>query len=279
MRIRNRSPSPGVVGCSSSLVAPVAAADCQTTGHRHGVAMRRLLSPFRVFIACALVVATPVSPLQPDTAPRRVTIQQDPPGSAHSYRFDSADSKGRPVTWRPCSRVAIVLNPVGAPSWAEAALRGAIADVRARSGVRLSYAGRSTAVPKANWGQAGHLSDGYWRPVLVAWVEASSPHLVPGSSATTTSVMTRTAEGLTRRVAGLITVNREHNPLYPTSAQVGWSLRLLLQHELGHLVGLDHVADPTQLMYPQAGHTRGWGAGDLSGLRKLGSTRCDVSEG
>ena len=44
-------------------------------------------------------------------------------------------------------------------------------------------------------------------------------------------------------------------------------------HEVGHLVGLDHVDDPTQLMYRSTVTTE-LGAGDRSGLAILGNTPC-----
>lgn len=52
-------------------------------------------------------------------------------------------------------------------------------------------------------------------------------------------------------------------------------VRAVIEHELGHLVGLDHVADPTQLMNPD--RVRGqvpFGAGDLTGLALLGRGNC-----
>jgi hypothetical protein len=48
----------------------------------------------------------------------------------------------------------------------------------------------------------------------------------------------------------------------------------LYMHELAHVMGLDHVAsDATQVMHPtlNAANTSGaWGAGDVSGLRRVG---------
>jgi hypothetical protein len=44
-------------------------------------------------------------------------------------------------------------------------------------------------------------------------------------------------------------------------------------HELGHALGLDHVDDEAELMYPYAGRLDGYGNGDLAGLRTLG-IRC-----
>ena len=52
-------------------------------------------------------------------------------------------------------------------------------------------------------------------------------------------------------------------------------VRSIIQHEIAHLVGLDHVEDRGQLMYPvtQSGVT-GFAAGDLEGLAALGRGNC-----
>jgi len=49
----------------------------------------------------------------------------------------------------------------------------------------------------------------------------------------------------------------------------------VIQHELGHVLGLGHVQDRTQLMYEhgQSGVTT-YAAGDLAGLAKLGQGKC-----
>jgi predicted Zn-dependent protease len=46
-------------------------------------------------------------------------------------------------------------------------------------------------------------------------------------------------------------------------------------HEFGHLVGLDHTADPSQVMYSEAQfNVQDYGPGDLRGLAQLGRQAC-----
>ena len=48
----------------------------------------------------------------------------------------------------------------------------------------------------------------------------------------------------------------------------------VILHELGHVMGLEHVDDPAQLMYPEIGTAEGLAAGDLNGLYELGHAQC-----
>lgn len=50
--------------------------------------------------------------------------------------------------------------------------------------------------------------------------------------------------------------------------------RAILLHELAHLVGLDHVAYPDQLMNSANTGQVSFGPGDLAGLAKLGQGTC-----
>jgi Matrixin len=75
-----------------------------------------------------------------------------------------------------------------------------------------------------------------------------------------------------------------------SSASVGWAFaslqpkgdvkaedigRVIVLHELGHLVGLGHVEDPTQVMYPSSSYeVTSLAPGDINGLAKLGRGDC-----
>ena len=51
----------------------------------------------------------------------------------------------------------------------------------------------------------------------------------------------------------------------------------VLRHELGHVVGLDHVDDPRQLMYPWSVGVVTYQDGDRAGLAELGQGACTRS--
>lgn len=53
------------------------------------------------------------------------------------------------------------------------------------------------------------------------------------------------------------------------------SVQAIILHEVGHLLGLAHVNDPTQLMYARGSLATDYALGDLAGLGRLGATTCD----
>nr|WP_255633411.1 matrixin family metalloprotease [Demequina sp. TTPB684] len=51
--------------------------------------------------------------------------------------------------------------------------------------------------------------------------------------------------------------------------------KALVMHELAHVVGLDHVNDESELMFPAVTSTVTWGPGDLAGLAAAGAGQCE----
>lgn len=62
----------------------------------------------------------------------------------------------------------------------------------------------------------------------------------------------------------------------PATQRPADPLRALYMHEFGHALGLEHVDDRAQLMYPQVSSTRPdvYASGDRAGLQALGSQAC-----
>ena len=53
-----------------------------------------------------------------------------------------------------------------------------------------------------------------------------------------------------------------------------WQAQAIVLHELGHLVGLNHVNDTSRLMAPRNNGQLMFATGDLEGLRRLGVGPC-----
>ena len=52
------------------------------------------------------------------------------------------------------------------------------------------------------------------------------------------------------------------------------NMQAIVDHEFGHVVGLDHVSDPGELMYQSNVGMTDYGPGDLEGMARLGSIPC-----
>jgi hypothetical protein len=114
-----------------------------------------------------------------------------------------------------------------------------------------------------------------WAPVLIAWVtEEEDPDFGVDVAGTAGPQRVGRPDGAFTYVTG--EVHLDPQALGAMARTAGEPLaRAVILHELGHLVGLAHVKDPTQIMFPRAQQgVVAFGAGDLRGLAALGSGRC-----
>ena len=144
------------------------------------------------------------------------------------------------------------------------------------TGLRLEYAGTSSARPR--WGEgrvelgAGALSDP--DPVLVTFADADEvPQLEGRVAGVGGSVMVERA-GWRRYLTGQVTLDRDAFAELEDRPDGDTVAAAITLHEFGHLVGLDHVDDPRELMHATTTTQRDLGPGDLRGLRALGQGRC-----
>jgi hypothetical protein len=84
-----------------------------------------------------------------------------------------------------------------------------------------------------------------------------------------------TRAGRTVYVSGSVTLDSQDVGELAAAPATRATAQGVVTHEFAHLVGLDHVDDPTQLMYPTTSVTRSTlASGDLAGLAALGSGEC-----
>jgi hypothetical protein len=193
--------------------------------------------------------------------------------SAHtvaSYAWSVTEPSGDPVTWSTCT-IDFQINPAGAPDGALEDVLAAAERIQAASGITLNYLGTTDTAPAREWVTRAPL-DGS-RPVLVAWVDPESGLLNADNGGKTTLGHIGTP-GQQHFMAGLIvfnaTLDARRDPGFTHPRARG----AVYQHEFAHLVGLGHVDDTDQLMYPHNGYRIDLGAGDLAGLAEIGARTC-----
>jgi hypothetical protein len=155
-------------------------------------------------------------------------------------------------------------------------LHAAIAEISAATGLKFVQAPDTHAVPWGNGADLDNTTDGLFPPVLVDWATEKeySPLTGHGGVASPFAfVVTNWPKPIAHQyVSGQVTLSAD---VFRTLAGHGAvdAERGLLVHEFGHLVGLGHVNDSTEIMNPTVIVTRP-GPGDLQALAEAGSGRC-----
>jgi hypothetical protein len=192
------------------------------------------------------------------------------------------NKNGSVTRWNPCDGVIHVrINPAQGGTGALTDATSALAALGKATGLSFAVDGTTTFVPttanaggqpaaiviawaapgtgagKSNYYSAGAVGEGGWR----------SSGVSNNGGATWTWKITQ----------GFVVVD-------PTVKLAGGfgngqTRGALLLHELGHVVGLGHTTDTSQVMYPVLRSTSygSYGAGDLAGLANVGATKGCVS--
>lgn len=184
------------------------------------------------------------------------------------------DTSDEPVTYDPCRPIEYVVNDAARPPGAEDVLAAAMDEISAATGLTFRSVGTTDAPPprrdRATWGPPRR------EPVLITW---TNPVVVPELEGRVAGIGGSTARldeySSTRYyVTGLVALDSPQ--LSDVLSRPGGEaqVRAIVVHELGHLVGLDHVDDPRELMYDDNVGLLELGPGDRAGLARLGAGRC-----
>jgi len=200
-----------------------------------------------------------------------ITDLSRPHGSTDEYRF-LATVGGKPVRWNPCEPIHYVVNVARAPAGSLEDVQRAVADVSAATGIVFVYDGLTDEIPQRD--RSPYQPDRYgdrWAPVVIAWAMQAQTDIQFHSNDEYFAAVARPLSapgGPPQFVSGWVAVNAgDPNP-------PGWSYPgaqgPTVLHELGHVMGLDHVTSRAELMEPSGGDMTQFGPGDLAGLERLG---------
>ncbi|SFL38029.1 Matrixin [Geodermatophilus ruber] len=196
-------------------------------------------------------------------------------GGAHAFVAVQEDGQ-RPVTYDPCRPIHYVIRPDNAPAGGDGFVHEAFARMANVTGLQFVYDGPTDEAPSQE--REIFQPDRYgdrWAPVLVSWqTEAESPEFATDVAGRAGSTAVSPPAGPQVFVTGTVDLDAAaFSRMFADEAGTAVARGILL-HELGHLVGLDHVSDTGQLMYPTTSTVVDFAAGDLAGLVELGRGEC-----
>ncbi|WP_110183461.1 matrixin family metalloprotease [Nocardioides solisilvae] len=190
-----------------------------------------------------------------------------PAGSPDSWSYLNPANRLR---WNPCQTISYRVNVAQAPAGTEEAIHRAFGAMSGASGLRFKFKGYTEAIYR------GRPGTGKWErdtDLVVSWalpeqttLDFSGAHAWGGVQ---DAVWGRDRKGRLGKIT-------KGGTTFDATTPGGWPYMKaydVLLHELGHVVGLGHVDDPTQIMATGVEGPYIYGAGDLTGMRTIGKQK------
>jgi hypothetical protein len=204
--------------------------------------------------------------------------------SSHSYAFLRAGTDQPFVSYDPCRPIHYVVRPDNAPAGGDQMIAEAVAAASKATGFVFVNDGVTSESPSLE--RPAYQLDRYgnrWAPVLFAWETWDdepqfTENWLPGSTTTlglggSTAVTVDDANSA--YVTGQVRLNAAALGTMAKRPGGTATVTAVVKHELAHVLGLDHIGDPTQLMAAKmSGNITEYAAGDLAGLAILGTGKC-----
>jgi hypothetical protein len=231
--------------------------------------------PGLLVTAVVLAAIVALSPTENMLAIRRLVGYDDDrlapapsvPRGIGSYEFlQTQRGSDQPVAYDPCRPIEVVVNPEGAPENYDELVDTGLAHTGAAVGLKFTRVGLTDDRKVTTGGLARR------RPVLIAWATPEEVPELAGEVAGIGGSVAVGPPGRMRYVTGQVMLDRD---LFASiDAGEAASAQAIVDHELGHVVGLGHVEDPGELMYEHGLERTTYGPGDREGLARLGSVDC-----
>ena len=222
-------------------------------------------------VPSSIPVGTPTP--SPALSPAAPTFRPSVDGS---FRFLERVG-GAPVRWDPCETITYAVNDAGVTSPVRPDLKEALRRVTRATGIRFRSVGTTRETFIRAYQRMRYEGVIRKAELILIWVDHDSylGILQQLNDPRPSIAFAKTMAGLfahqDQYFGGIVVMDAD------ATATRGFGYRYahgsVLLHELGHIMGLDHVRDPDQLMY-SGRHpnfsVRTFGPGDLEGLRRLG---------
>lgn len=213
-----------------------------------------------------------------EVASERLIPAVEPPSgtSPSSYAWMMTQPDGtEPVTFDPCRPIHYVTNVSTPAPQVEELIHEAVALLGAASGLRFVHDGSTTESPTQQ--RQAFQSERYgnrWAPVLIAWSdEVQEPRLV-GKAGLGGGIPWRDTRGHLTYVSGTVWLNGPSLAKHLSDERGGDTVRAVVVHEVGHVLGAGHPQSPDQLMSERGAGSLTLAKGDLHALAILGRGDC-----
>jgi hypothetical protein len=193
-------------------------------------------------------------------------VTADDPTASHAFIATRDD--GTPVTYDPCRPVRFAVNPQNAPPEYLRIINEVLAAGSAATGLQLTLVDDTTEAPSMD--RPIFQPDRYgdeWAPILIAWTdETTIPELAGVVGGLGGSSWSSDGPNSGWFVSGTLYIDVDVGPDPERN-------KIVMIHELGHVLGLSHVDDATQVMNPSSVVAE-LGAGDRAGFASVGAGDC-----
>jgi hypothetical protein len=183
------------------------------------------------------------------------------------YAFEQTQPGSRdPVTYNPCKPIRYVVNASAGPSDALAFISAAVAVISTASGLSFEDDGVTDDTNFEHRSAGDPVLIGFVAPGEIEGMTVESRHIGLGGS-------TAYDVGFGHRAyrTGMVALRSDwFGDKHISEAEK----QAVVMHELGHVVGLDHVKDVHELMAAENTGVTALGPGDREGLALLGRGQC-----
>jgi hypothetical protein len=176
--------------------------------------------------------------------------------------------------WNPCEPIDYKVNVDLATSPQIAIMNEAIAELEQATGIDMVFAGTTSE------SYADSVPSDFGADVFLAFSDpATSPFHFPDEGAATRIGVAYRSTMLWQDLAGDLWFEIVRGSVFiDRNVGGGDDMRGVWAHELAHVLGLYHVGDPTEVMYPYQLGVHDYGPGDLEGLWNVGAAQSCIPD-